>query len=30
LSHTLGIWGNVRTPSIACWKAQGGLYISRN
>ena len=25
-----GLMGNVRTPSIARWKARGRLYIRRN
>jgi len=30
LSHIWGLKGNVRTPSIARWKARGRLSIRRN
>ena len=30
LSHTLGLRGNVRAESIACWKASGRLPIRHN
>ena len=30
LSHPSGLRGNVRTPSIARWKARGRLYICHN